>query len=445
MNFVFEKHDYNLITCPDRNRSGVSRVTASPMIGALLRLSDTNAPITNMDLKNIAVGNDPESFEKYIIPLGVTHSPREWVGVDSKNTGGIEQIFPERHTLFAFIKPKYLQDMQQGRAFMLLDQCHEGYHEPWLFDWFHTNCEDFGINPRQIIYVTGDLDVTKKYEAWCQARNIRDRMCAIGHPHFEMNVYTTGINKVRIDQQPPMMTVEEQIQYKTDNLRKIKLYNALQKRPRAHRAWLFYELVRNNLLKDGINSMNYVEQINCYFHGRFMQDDEYKIFGHLLPMLPPSEEQKSDALQAFANIDSGKYQQKFNEDICHKTWFSIISEASFADSQCFISEKTFKPLFVGHPFIVYGNRNSLSYLREMGYQTFHPWIDETYDTLDVWDRLNAIIDAVNKIKALTNKERLKWFVGMQDILLHNQEVLRRNATETLPDSYIKLKNHFDHG
>jgi hypothetical protein len=240
-----------------------------------------------------------------------------------------------------------------------------------------------------------------------------------------------------------MPTVDEQIAYKKKNLKNIKLYNALQKRPRAHRVWLFLKLVQNNLINDGINSMNFLSQQNCYYQNRFMSDEDYALIEPLMPMLPPHNKESELELQDFANIDSGKYQMRMNEDISLDSWFSIISEASFAENQCFLSEKTFKPLRVGHPFIVYGNRGSLNYLRDLGYKTFHPWIDERYDELECWERLDAIIDAINKVQVLTDKQRLKWFMGMRDILIHNQETIIRNSTECLPGSYIKIKNHYE--
>lgn len=443
MNFVFEQKFYNLITCPDRNPSGVGRVTESPMIQALMRFAENKFQFSNINLDDIKWSNDPDKFDRYIIPLGVAHSPRDWAGVDQKNTGHLDQAFPDRQSLFYFIKPTYLQHMVQGRAFLLLDQCHEGYHAPWLYDWFHTGAQELGFSPRQIIYVTGDLDVTKKYDQWCLERNITEKMCTVGHPHFELNVHTHAVNSVKIYNNLPMPTVDEQIAYKKSNLEKIKLYNALQKRPRAHRVWLFLKLVQNNLLEDGINSMNLLSQRNCYYHNKFMSDQDYALIEPLLPMLPPHTEVSDVELQDFANMDSGKYQMRMNDDISMDSWFSIISEASFAENQCFLSEKTFKPLMVGHPFIVYGNRGSLSYLRDFGYKTFHPWIDESYDDLDCWERLDAIVHAINKVKVLTDRKRLKWFMEMRDILIHNQEVIKKNSTECLPGSYIKIKNHFE--
>ena len=140
--------------------------------------------------------------------------------------------------------------------------------------------------------------------------------------------------------------------------------------------------------------------------------------------------------------DDGYYITRFNSDVVLDTYVSVVSEASFADvdQTCFLSEKTFKSIACEHPFIVFGNRDSLRYLKEFGYKTFHPFIDETYDTLPTWERLEAIAKELKRIDAIENK--LEWFAGMKDILKHNREVLKRNSEEYLPDSMLELINYY---
>ena len=443
MNFVFEDGDCNFVDCQDTNTSGIRRFTSSPIVTTMLRYKQVKKLFKNINWDTVNQSHNPEEFSKYIISAGVTHAPGDWVGQDSLDTGGRQRMYYDRKCLFEHLTPTYLEHMRQGRAFLLLDQSHEGYHTEWLFDWFHHNCAEYGINPKQIIYVTGDLAVTDKYMRWLEGREVPGRMCTVGHPHFEASVNTHKQNITRILKQPPVPTVQEQLAYKTQNLANIKLYNALQKRPRAHRAWLFMELVKNDLLHDGINSMNSIPFKSTYYCNRFMDQADYDQMATFMPMLPPHTDASDQELRDFANMDSGKYQMRLNDDLMLDSWFSIISEASFGENQCFISEKTFKPLVVGHPFIVYGNRYSMEYLKEMGYKTFHPWIDETYDKLDTWQRLDAIILAIKKVKALTPEQKLEWFQGMTDILEHNIEMMARNGDEYLPDSYLKIKRHFE--
>ena len=49
----------------------------------------------------------------------------------------------------------------------------------------------------------------------------------------------------------------------------------------------------------------------------------------------------------------------------------------------FITEKTFRPIACGHPFIVLGNNNILKTLHDLGFETFGSLWDESYDTVIV--------------------------------------------------------------
>jgi hypothetical protein len=88
-----------------------------------------------------------------------------------------------------------------------------------------------------------------------------------------------------------------------------------------------------------------------------------------------------------------------------------------------------------------GNKHSLKYLRDLGYRTFNGFIDETYDGLDTWDRYDAIVKEIFKIKNMTQSQRLEWFMSMKDLLDYNFEVLKDNTTTVLPSSVLKIQNH----
>lgn len=59
--------------------------------------------------------------------------------------------------------------------------------------------------------------------------------------------------------------------------------------------------------------------------------------------------------------------------------FSLVSESFYGSTVCLISEKTYKPVMLGHPFIIYGTIGTLQHLKKKGYETFPELFDETYD------------------------------------------------------------------
>jgi hypothetical protein len=81
---------------------------------------------------------------------------------------------------------------------LILDQSHEGYHVEWLFEWFHNSCNHYSINPKQIVYITGDMDVYRKYEQWSCDHNLTNKMCMVPYAHFENAVFTNDNNRTTI-------------------------------------------------------------------------------------------------------------------------------------------------------------------------------------------------------------------------------------------------------
>ena len=144
MNFVFEKIEsddefLNFVNCPDINHSGIRRFTPCPIAFTSIRFKTSESDIYRAFSKNIKCLDTPIPGEKYIIASGVAHAPIDWCGPDS-NMNGFDSSQPNKKSAFAYLNDQYLADMQAGRAFLLLDQSHEGYQTTWLWEWFHNNC-----------------------------------------------------------------------------------------------------------------------------------------------------------------------------------------------------------------------------------------------------------------------------------------------------------------
>ena len=111
------------------------------------------------------------------------------------------------------------------------------------------------------------------------------------------------------------------------------------------------------------------------------------------------------------------------------TLVSVVSETTFyhgngMNEARFLSEKIFKPIAVGHPFIFVTVPKSLELLRELGYKTFHPIIDESYDDeFDDCERIKKIIKEIERISNFSHKEIKNFCKEAKAICVHNQKVI----------------------
>jgi len=92
-----------------------------------------------------------------------------------------------------------------------------------------------------------------------------------------------------------------------------------------------------------------------------------------------------------------------------------------------ITEKTVKNLYIGKPFIVMGGPGILDKIRSFGFQTFSPWIDESYDTItNNYQRLEAIKREIDRIANKTNVEIQEMHQQLLPVFGHNRKEYIKN-------------------
>lgn len=113
------------------------------------------------------------------------------------------------------------------------------------------------------------------------------------------------------------------------------------------------------------------------------------------------------------------YVSKHIED---NTWISIVSETLEDDSIFFPTEKTGKPMLCAKPFIALSGKYFLKNLRDIGFKTFHPIIDESYDLID--DKVERVKSAFNSFLNLSKQDPLIIRKQLQEVLDHNEKCMR---------------------
>ncbi len=94
---------------------------------------------------------------------------------------------------------------------------------------------------------------------------------------------------------------------------------------------------------------------------------------HAEPVFADSFDKRGNEL--YDAIDLGPYAA---------TAVSLVTETDFTDGEIVrVTEKTVKALCLGHPALVVGNPSSLQLVRELGFETFSPFLDESYDAAEM--------------------------------------------------------------
>jgi len=115
-----------------------------------------------------------------------------------------------------------------------------------------------------------------------------------------------------------------------------------------------------------------------------------------------------------------------NKDIYLNSYISLVSESKFFQNEIdfptgYLSEKIWKPIGHSQPFILMAPAKSLEYIKSMGYKTFHPYIDESYDNeINDFKRLDLILNEVDKFSKKTKQQKDDFLNNVKDIVEYNQ-------------------------
>ena len=403
INFKFEKFDYNysitfqwnLYSGNFANFINQTNYRPSQVVEHLFCIDQSNRPSFN-NLQ--AIGID-EPSDHYIISTAVSFRPNDWTDKTNK------------FSPFELLNSKYLEDLQSGRALLLIDQSVEGYQTQWLWEWFHKKCESYNINPSAIIYLTGNQQCTKQYESWHTEYAIdQPKLKVLASTSLSLYIYQT------YQQNHLTILFDDILDYKKKNLKNISLYDCTNLRPRHQRVLNFLHLTNANLISEGKISIGDKKDWPK-FSIQYLKK-------HNLPANIVKEATAPLTINHSRMSDSEYhvYITRILNDVYQDTWVSLITESSYFDYEhsVFISEKTFKPIACMQPFIIVGSKHTLKYLKQLGYRTFDGFIDESYDDCDDNDRFAAIIKSLEKIKQIEDK--ISWLASMREILEHNHKL-----------------------
>jgi hypothetical protein len=114
----------------------------------------------------------------------------------------------------------------------------------------------------------------------------------------------------------------------------------------------------------------------------------------------------------------------------HSCWLSLFDESAESllylvtetvatGRRLHLTEKTFKPIALGMPFVIVGTQGSLEYLRSYGFRTFEGIWDESYDLAEDDVRIACIASLLCSLDKLTVEAKQELFEQTREVIEHN--------------------------
>lgn len=132
--------------------------------------------------------------------------------------------------------------------------------------------------------------------------------------------------------------------------------------------------------------------------------------------------------------ETGAPMTSYTLDLWHQAEQSLVylvTETVAKPDSIFVTEKTFKPICLGMPFLIMGCRHTLRYLKQYGFQTFSSYWSEDYDNEpDMAKRSEMVADILAGLDALTIKQRNDLYHSMLPVIQHNRDHFYSGAFES---------------
>jgi hypothetical protein len=223
------------------------------------------------------------------------------------------------------------------------------------------------------------------------------------------------------------------LHYNTLNKKIEKLFVCYNRTLRIHKVLITALLLKNNLLKNSIYSFGKID-INTIIMWNM------RFYKNAL-LLNDIENLKTIDNKSFDVDDIHNTNMATHINIEHykKVFVELVTETLHDNNVIFLSEKSYKPIISGTPFIIFGNPGILKELKKQGFKTFDKYWDESYDNeQDLVLRAEKILSILSDLAKLSNNDIENMYADMQDILLHNFILLKNKRNESIFNQHTDL-------
>jgi hypothetical protein len=317
-----------------------------------------------------------------------------------------------------------LQDIRENRCKLVFDYSSEPNDalvpSQIIVELIQNTAQRYSLTRNDIMLCTGNFKSVKQ------------------HKDFFISISNFFFNSIQVDD----ILIEQQRNLIANKTPRTNKSLCLMRKPRPNRVSFAQTLYRNNLLDNNIvtlgsfenhrelfnNDVNFINTLNSIYDIDFIQSLPWTADAEHLPVV---------------NIlmNTSKEKQLYLDSTIN---FVVETSVDFSGIEIVLSEKSIKPIIAMQPFILYGQVGALAELKHMGYKTFDPWWDESYDNISSSKiRMHYVVDLFKYINSLSVEQLAEMHYAMLPVLEHNLQTYKLQQTAYHDDIYQTLKLMFN--
>jgi hypothetical protein len=320
--------------------------------------------------------------------------------------------------LWAYIDPRVTEALRNGKGIVFIDGTMEPINSSDMEQAVHA-LKDCSQYPNDRVHMNiSDQRFIDDVNYHCFPSFLEIHFCS-RHLHDVHDTFLPDLNqpnktfryKPPLDYEHPKHPDVEGL---TDNYDS-KRYLLLNKRVDKHVGAVFinYLLDTHDLLKDGLISLDYQGDTlpELYEELKYTTNDN-KFSRFAINSLKTAKDHTTDD---FLTISKAHEATRFN----------LVVEAYFSNNVIdwpLITEKTWRNVASEKLFVVVGQKDTLKWFHQLGYKSFHPVINETYDQITSdFDRIMRSFKEIKRLIELSDAEFNDLESSCKPIFTHNQK------------------------
>lgn len=232
-------------------------------------------------------------------------------------------------------------------------------------------------------------------------------------------------------------SITEPIEHSLHDWNRKYIFGALYAREKWHRLGLFSHLFANHkkisavsLIADpkNVDSRQLFELNQLWLHHEPSFNNFAKVHRYL-----PLKNKLLDTYAPMAQLPGHSLTSSLVRQSKHAyTDFliDVVAETFISGDTFSATEKTVRPMLLKKPFILMGAKDSLEYLRQMGFRTFSDFWDESYDGYEGAERYTRILDLIDTIAGIDVSRLESMYWDMKYSIDHNYDLLVNQTFST---------------
>lgn len=336
-----------------------------------------------------------------------------------------------------------LSAITDNGGYLLIDHIVESFFgRQDMVERLHGGIAEAKLDPQRIVLLNGNMISTTRYDAICDDLGIKDQAHVIPFSgcFWLVNAHNQSNAANRLE-----LANRERRAYNALSHEKTRKFVSFNGKGRPHRTYVVLRMIGDGYAKDGYISLlgheadesPSVEKIAAQIRNF---PDATRLSSHIpdfvekLPLTIDVSREKSRENMAlkfvlpWASPDPDFYDQ---------THFSVVLDTSFSDEgTLFQTPIAYKSFMNFSPFVYFGNKGGLKCLKEIGFESFEPLINESYD--DISDDNQRLLAAYSEFERLVNLSHAQLNEGVREIwpkLLHNYNLIHTPGVESFKEDW----------